>query len=250
MLSEIKKKKFSQRGAILIEFAFAVPIMIMLLYYIHDLVMLRRYQRQMDFVGLQMASMVQSLASYRAGTDSPHITQDDLKNIMRAAYLTIYPGTTQYGIDTNKKTIFGHFPHIWMYYVYGTDDNKIQIKWSAAIYDSYSGNARTTFEVLDGAHESSTIKHISSGNASELHKDLKIKKGESKLVLECAIYCGHNYNSYCFADGTPVSSVPLNKIFKLYQAQPVANAKNKRNFFPSITIFSPRANAFTDNVPE
>ena len=50
------------RGSILIEFAVCMPVLIILLYYIHDLSKLKRYYDQTEFVAQQMANILQNIA--------------------------------------------------------------------------------------------------------------------------------------------------------------------------------------------
>jgi len=58
----IKRRSFllSKRfnGAILIEFAFAVPVIVILLYYINDLTRIKQYYRSSEFVAHQIAGMI------------------------------------------------------------------------------------------------------------------------------------------------------------------------------------------------
>ncbi len=49
--------RVANRGAILIEFAICMPILIILLFYISDLVKIKRYYSQTEFVGQQMANI-------------------------------------------------------------------------------------------------------------------------------------------------------------------------------------------------
>ena len=70
-------RKFSlravERGSILIEFAICMPILIILLFYINDLVRIKRYYSQTEFVALQMANILQNIAKTRK------ITRNDIK---------------------------------------------------------------------------------------------------------------------------------------------------------------------------
>jgi len=56
----------SCRGSILIEFAVCMPIFIILLFYIHDLVKIKRYYSQTEFVAQQMANILQNISQKRA----------------------------------------------------------------------------------------------------------------------------------------------------------------------------------------
>ena len=106
--------KHQSKGAILIEFAFCIPVLILLIYYMHDLFKIQRYYSQTEFVAYQMAQMLQTVSQNRS---DKKITLSDLKRVTAAAYLSIYPGTTMFW--QGKGHVFGHFPHPIIYYVKG-----------------------------------------------------------------------------------------------------------------------------------
>ncbi len=77
------RQKFFSKGAILIEFAFCLPVLIVLVYYIYDLNRYKRYYSQTEFVGQQVASMIQNISQSR---EDKTITKNDLQHISRMAF--------------------------------------------------------------------------------------------------------------------------------------------------------------------
>ena len=108
----------------MIEFAFAVPIMIMLLYYIHDLVRLKRWQSQTQFVAHQMASMLQNISPNQPTA----VTKDNLRHIISAAYLSIFPGVTRFSTKSSTAP-YGYTPIAWIYCIKGNSDSSASVVW-------------------------------------------------------------------------------------------------------------------------
>ena len=119
--------KHQSKGAVLIEFAFCMPILIITIYYINDLATLQRWHSQTQFVAYQMAQMIQSISQNRA---SKAITANDLRNIVAAAYLSIYPGTTMFSTsEVPWKSFFGHNAMGFIWYVKGNDNGTASVIW-------------------------------------------------------------------------------------------------------------------------
>ena len=142
----LKKSKFNlnSRGAILIEFAFGFSILIILIFYAHDLALLSQYNRRMKFVAEQMASMIQNVSQNR--TDK-RITANDLRYIFAATFQSIYPGLTMYGDGTGYRYKFGHMPACAIVYVKGESDGNVSCKWALEIapYDGCTTPSSISF---------------------------------------------------------------------------------------------------------
>lgn len=115
MLFDEKQKKIKElscRGAVLVEFAVCMPILIILLFYIHDLVRIKRYYSQTEFVAQQMANIIQNISQKR---ENKKITAEDLGYAVALAYQTIYPGTTMFWKSNGLPLV--HVPHPTICYV-------------------------------------------------------------------------------------------------------------------------------------
>ena len=84
-------KLLSRKGSILIEFAVCMPVLIILLFYIHDLVKLKRYHSQTEFIGQQIANILQNISQKRS---NKAINLTNIKHACTPAWLTIPPGSS------------------------------------------------------------------------------------------------------------------------------------------------------------
>ena len=232
------------RGAILIEFAFAVPIMIMLLYYIHDLVLLKQIQRRMHFNTLCAVSMMQNVSQNR--TDKK-ITKEDLDRIFKASYMAVFsnPEQTIKSIyKENSETFLS--PTVILFE--GTGNNRCKIKWycwvdikdNFSVLNKYVG--KTSGVLTDNA--SCSLKYKNAGNvgeekdASVFYQDLKIQKGEIKVVVETCIYRN--------------AGKSIKELIGFYIFDPKIYPGNKNKYSPyfvSYVIFSPRPGIFDPTTP-
>ena len=80
-------------GSILIEFAVCMPVLIILLFYINDLVKIKRYFSQTEFVAQQAANMIQNISQNR---EDKAVKLRDLRRISLLAWLSVYPGNTRF----------------------------------------------------------------------------------------------------------------------------------------------------------
>ena len=90
-------------GSILIEFAVCIPVLIILLFYIHDLSKLKRYHDQTEFVAQQMVNILQNISQNR---ENKKITINDIKRAASLAFLSVYPGNTMYHTDTRSSKAY------------------------------------------------------------------------------------------------------------------------------------------------
>lgn len=117
--------KNSKSGAILIEFAFAVPVLFSLIYYAHDLYLLKKTQTQVDFMAEIMANVIQNISQNR--TDK-QITRRDLSYARAAAGLTYYGGSTHYTVNNSDWRPLGSSLEFYVYLVKGTTHNRCEMK--------------------------------------------------------------------------------------------------------------------------
>ena len=237
------------KGAILIEFAFAAPIMIMLLYYIHDLVRLKRWQSQMQFVAHQMASMLQNVSQNRT---SKTITRTDIKYIYVSSYLTIFPGTTQFVYREFVPTL-GYTPMIWIYYVKGNADSTASVVWALRFHSADFPKEPNRIDCDSKNGQRAVVKNLKNVAPSKIYPSLKIQPGEVKIILECQIHYSQ-WSGYSFPDGRNCSQVSPREAFGFY-VYPIAptnipGASNDSIYFPSVVIFSPRSGLFSETAPK
>ena len=182
----------------------------MLLYYIHDLVLLQRYHSQTKFAAYSVVSMLQNIAQSRS---SKRITLNDIRMIRCVASLLIYPGTTGYAIsgsDNNAYRSVGHFLSLYIYGVVGTGNNKGKCvwRWDSSYQNTTPANSGSYIRTSDNSY--ATVRYQSSEtDTNNIYKGLTIKNGEMKIIVEVSLRTG-----LCkYHNGQTVSSVPISKRF-------------------------------------
>ena len=93
-------RKSSKSGAILIEFAFSIPVLILLIFYLHDLAQLAQIETKVKLCGMQMINMIQNVSLRRENTA---ITRQDYANICSAAFLTYFGSDQKIYSNSNKN---------------------------------------------------------------------------------------------------------------------------------------------------
>lgn len=185
IFTTLQREKELSRGTILIEFAVCMPILIVLLFYISDLVKIKRTYSQMKFIGQQMANILQNIARNKT------LKYSDLCYAASLAYLTTYPGKTMYSTTNGQvKHELVHCPFFMIYYVKGTTGGNAKCLWSKHITTNKNTNPNwTLYGNYTAAAGHSTVKY-SSGEvaASSIYPTLKIEDGKPKIILETTIF--------------------------------------------------------------
>ena len=223
--------------------------MITLLYYIHDLVKLKRLQSQVHFVAHQMASMLQNVSQNR--TDKA-ITKNDIRHIASAAYLTIFPGITQFTATGKHDGYLGYNPMWYVICVKGNENSTASVVW---VQRYFSCNDAINPETInqDSRIDRTITSNLQNVEPSRIHPNLKLEKNEIKIILECTIHYSQA-SSYSFADGRNCSTVSPSKAFGFF-VYPLAppktqDGKNDAIYFHSVVIFSPRPGLFSETAPK
>ncbi|MDR2724123.1 MAG: hypothetical protein LBB25_02880 [Holosporaceae bacterium] len=232
-------KVFGSKGAILIEFAVAVPILFILIYYMHDAPKYARMQERMEFVANEMISIIQNTSKNRI---DKKITKNDLKNALVGAYLSVYPGMTMRG-TANLVMPLGHFPHAFIYYVNGLGNGNAKVVWMVVSYldDVYVSCVKYK---PPQQHSGSSIKVSQNCPSSQIFKDLRIEKGEFKIILEC---CHYYVSEYMFSDGRRNEDVTPREAFGFYILNPRSTVNS--NFFTTVVVFTPKPGLFDESPP-
>ena len=181
-----------------------------LIYYLHDVPKLQRYQQQMDFVAQQVAQMLQNVSQQRT---NKRITQNDIVNVARAAYLTVFPGVSMVPIR-NEWLPLGFYVECFLFGVRGEPNNKASVKWVIQLYflrGSYFG--------VGSASSACIAQNKQNVYPSEIYPSLTIKDGEIKIIVECHLRYG---STHYFSDGRKCSDVSFRELFGflVYTPQP------------------------------
>lgn len=240
-------------GVILIEFAFAIPIFLILIYYLHDLPKMRLMQRKMQFVAYEIATILQNIAEQKATTDAPCITGYDVLSAMRIAYLSIYFGNTMNSTSSSRNRFpLGHFPYVGMYYLKGNGHNQYQKLW----YTLAHGGAINIYDSTP--YEKWNIYclplNTTAATADSFHPSLTIENGERKLLIACCLYYTYAPSTFIegqgyFADGRKTDKVSPREAFGFLFINPLGSGSRGVGFFSAVATFTPSPQAFSDTLP-
>ncbi len=241
----------ANRGSILIEFAVCMPVLIILLFYINDLVRIKRYYSQTEFVAQQMANILQNISQKRMGA-ARKITCNDIRHAVSLAYLSIFPGKTEF-LTGNNTSDLGYRPHGFIYCVKGITDSTASVLWGRR-FQMATGDAISPSTVVFGSWNHRTnIKELANVSPSEIYPTLKIGKDQIKIIIECTLWTGRGSNHF-FTDGTSFSKISHSQAFglRLFKISPPKTRDEYDNtelFFHSVVIFEPKDGLFDGTPP-
>jgi len=237
----------SCRGAILIEFAVCMPILIILLFYIYDLMKLKRWYSQTEFAAQQFVNIIQNISQKR---ENKRITYNDLRYACYLSYLSAYPGTTM--LNNGKGYGFAHRQELIMTYVVGNSDGTVSCKWTLHL-PTGGATSPKTYAIEKSTKESTTASLInfkSNAVPSEIYPTLKINSSEEeKIIIESTIMFRPSFARY---DGyKPESS---KKAFGYFLLNPKPKTKASTSaaqewHYHSVVIFKPKKNLFSPDPP-
>ena len=233
------------KGAILVEFAFAVPILFVIIYYLLDLAKIKQYDSRMEFVVRQMAQILQLVSNGRP------ITQKHIKYAVGAAYLSFYPGTALYSTSGATGPYYGPgFAHGKIYYVVCDNGGKASVQWCMQ-WQLGGGTSRGTdpnsiavSSITEDAR--SLIRTKLSVTPSEIYPPLSMNPGEKKIILEAFIYFAPN-TGYQKVGGKSWGSVQNEFGFYIISPKP---ARTTEFYFDKVVMFSPRPGLFSETPPQ
>lgn len=242
-ISKLKRKL----GAVLIEFAFVVPVFLALIYYIHDLPKYKLMARKLQFVANETAAIIQNIAKQRADNGETFY-QKDLWNASSLAFLSVFPGNTMTGTMKPREVFpLGYFAHTTLMYVVGTNNDEAQGKW--AMYTCGGGG---NVDITAGENYISSgctiVFNSSSSPAKFFYPTLKINKGEAKLLVECLLFYRVGHNTSGFTDGRRCKDVSPRQAFKFLILDPKRMGRDGTGFFNAVSIFTPQG-GFSASLP-
>ncbi|MDR0677229.1 MAG: hypothetical protein LBF57_00945 [Holosporaceae bacterium] len=176
------RKLLSSKGAILIEFAVSIPVLVVLMYYMHDVPKLARIHERMEFCAHCAVNMFQNISQNRA---DKKITLKDLDYIVSSAMLPYFGGGTNQYAQSGYILPCGFEPEALIYCVLGIGENKAKILWIAYSDWNWLPGAKK-FTYLSSAPSNRSIIKGSLNtemDCSSIYKDLTIKDGEMKILF-------------------------------------------------------------------
>ncbi len=238
----------SCRGSILIEFAVCMPVLIILLFYINDLVKIKRYYSQTEFVGQQIANILQNISQKRGAADSTKlkITQEDLKYAFCLANLSIFPGTTIYTQDTNYP---GYTTWVQIYRVVGAGNGKAKCtsRIELSAWNGQKSPNQIWYKCTSGDHNGSKVRYYDQAVIpSQIYPTLKMGTGdnttEEKIIIELCLFTDKNIR--------PTGKSTEKQILGFNLLTPSSILYDKFHFyFYSVVIFTPKKGLFSNSCP-
>lgn len=224
-----------------------MPILIVLLFYINDLVRIKRYYSQMEFVAQQMANIIQNISQKR---ENKKITINDLKYAMTLAYQTVYPGKTMFWQGSGLP--FVHIPHPIIYYVKGNDNGTATTVWGKPLWtnDSSVVSPETIKSgTQTSSHDVSLINMGTDIPPSQIYPTLKIEPKEVKIIIEALIFFTPDDS-----DINGKSGYTPREVFGCRLVSPKRWQNNNTNakrggYFNSVVIFTPKSGLFDETAP-
>ena len=216
-----------------------MPILIILLFYIHDLVKIKRYYSQTEFVAQQMANMIQNISQKRI---NKKITKKDLENIHVLAWKTIYPGLSMF--LNNSVFPLHHKPCVSVYYVKADNTGKASCVWKIwFVKDKITDVYLQTETDKTTDYHISKVKFLTNTFSANIYPTLKINPGETKCIIETSLERDPNGDAF----GKISDRAALN----LYLVTPkILDDDGWSHMFYSVIIFTPKPGLFDETPPQ
>lgn len=220
-LQAFVKKKFDQKGVVLIEFAFCCPALIILLFFVLDVPLAYRVVTKMQKMAELTACMIRNVPSKK----DTQITIEDLKNISKATGVFL---TGRLG--SSKRYPFNLSTYVFC--IVGNKEGGFQQLWNVHIKnDLYSGiitpstEDTTDYSKFQKANKFKDIKELANFN---------IREGEIKLVVETVAWYNEDQDD---GKGT-VKSRGYNKNFYLLTIPGRSVGNSAKAFGNSFSVMS------------
>ncbi|MDR1982461.1 MAG: hypothetical protein LBQ08_01520 [Holosporaceae bacterium] len=203
-LKKFKLLLKKSRGAILIEFAFAIPVLVLVLYFGTDVPLAYRISLKLQKTSELYAQMLINML-HKHG--SKVLSEDYLNGISKSVGLTLP------GIARSKKLPFNLSTYIAC--IVGKGDDKFKVLWCINVNNNLEENSVTC---LSDKYDYSTV-NVNSASYTGSIKKLKIQNGEKKLLIETVVWytdtSKRGFNTYFYLLTIPGKTIfPSNaKIF-------------------------------------
>lgn len=235
-----------------------MPILIILLFYINDLVKIKRYYSQTEFVAQQFANIIQNISQKRGASDPTKlkISIPDIKYAASLAFLSIYPGKTMYTIGTSGASHeLSHAPRLNIFYVKGLAGGKAYCKWLLRFLGDNASTPITLSSKSNTAGEDARSVKVPADatTPSDIYPTLKIGDNDEKIIVEVNLFnASHVMNANNYVE-TDKQATLANKAFNCRLVTPKPLSKNANStqgwYFDSVVIFTPKPGLFDPNNP-
>jgi hypothetical protein len=251
-----RKKFLRSSGSILIEFAFSIPVLLTILYYVLDYPMFERIKAEAKCSAHMAVGMIQNISKHR---ESRRITAVDIRLITHAALMNFYSGLQSIHLGDGKYPL-GHTPLLFLACVKGLPEGKAKIAWGSFCFSHSPTVPSPNTLYFENAHQNMLdFMNLKCSlnipyNPSAIHPDLTIEEGEYKIILQAGF---HTRAAYKYSDGVVVSQGNARRLFGFYMlpfaplGKPYAARGDLAFMFSSSStiIFTPNPGLFSDTPP-
>jgi hypothetical protein len=202
-------------------------------------------QAKMEFITHEIVGMIQNVSQGRA---NKKITLNDLRYCISAAFLSFYPGTTQFA---KSPAVFKQpgFVHGKFFCVVGNNDGTASVPW--AMQYQYGGDSTIgsispgNVRIVGALDDSRYITRVGDNKElSEICPKLSIKPGETKIIIENFIFF-IEHTTYKLTDNRTWLGISPREAFGFLILTP--KAQGREFYFTSIVIFTPKPGLFDKN---
>jgi len=227
-----------------------MPVLIILLFYINDLMRIKRYYSMTEFMAQQFVNIIQNISQKR---ENKAITLNDMKYASALSWLSLYPGTTMHHTDprTDHSHELSHYPWHFIYYIKGLPGGKASVMWLRYTFPQKSiiprgmyCNSNDTNNYMKG----SVINRGTNVEPSSIYPTLKINEGEAKIIVECHLSAYADSMSSSDYNPSDDSNACARKAFRLRLVNP--KSAGGQRYFNSVVIFTPKPGLFTETRPD
>jgi len=225
-----------------------MPILIILLFYINDLVRIKRYYAQTEYMAQQFANIIQNISN------GQRITISHIKYAGALSWLSLYPGKTMYHTDTrsDRSHELSSYPWQIIYYVEGLSGGKASVKWVRYVHpekNTVPDKMNSNYKTSDMYN--SNVRWGTNVEPSSIYPTLRINEGEAKIIIECQLCVMPSTMSTADYNPSDDQSTCAKKAFRLKFLTPKTSGPGAESdrYFSSIVIFRPKDGLFTSTRP-
>jgi hypothetical protein len=228
---------------ILLEVAFAIPLLIAILYYLHDIPKYKRIQAKMDFCIHCAVNLIQNISQNRS---NKKIILKDFAYILGTVLIPHFGGgTDQYQIGEGHVYKRGYLIAWSIAYLKGVGNGQVKILWE--MYNDWM-SAPFDMKIVPGIRffpaPGQTV------NVNQIMDGLSLKNGEYKMVLG---FCPLSGSTLFLLNGENALTTTWREKFGFLFWKPSfwVSLSVSSYYSPSLTkvAFTPNPGLFDENLP-
>lgn len=201
------RRFLNQKGGILIEFAFCVPVLIMMLYFCLDVPQVYQFISKMRGCSEMAAGLITNVHSDKNG---PRLVMEELKYVIRALEIYLLGNAKVQGQNFNLA--------IYITCVTGTTGGGLKKNWVIGVNNDLSSHSITVYPqsrqnvtTLSAAGFSQAQSRTISSNLNNTEfANFQVDENSTKLIVEAFVWRNSNnkgFNKQFFMLSLPISLI-------------------------------------------